>query len=91
MACTIACVVILLVAVSCSNEPEISSLELEQIVRGESVPFDTQAIPDEIIDNLASYRIVVVGETHHLLEHRELLVEMLRKLHEHGFRQMLFE
>jgi hypothetical protein len=34
---------------------------------------------------------VLVGETHFLREHRELMVELMRELHARGFRQFLFE
>jgi hypothetical protein len=71
--------------------PEVSTEELEQIVQRDGVPFDVQSIPDEILDRLASHRVVLVGETHFLREHRELMVELMRELHARGFRQFLFE
>jgi len=64
---------------------------LEQIVQRDGVPFDAQAIPDDVLDRLADQRVVVVGETHFLREHRELMVELLHELHARGFRQFLFE
>jgi len=79
------------IATSCSLMPEVSTAELEQIVQRDSVPFDVQSVPDEVLDRLASHRVVVVGETHFLREHRELIVELLRELHARGFRQLLFE
>jgi hypothetical protein len=69
----------------------VSTAELEQIVQRDGVPFETQSIPDEILDRLASHRVVLVGETHFLREHREMMVELLRELHARGFRQFLFE
>ena len=69
----------------------VSTAELEQIVQRDGVPFDVGAIPDEVLDRLASHRVVLVGETHFLREHRELMVELLRELHARGFRQFLFE
>lgn len=78
-------------ATSCSLLPEVSTEELEQIVRRDGVPFDAESIPDEVLDRLASYRVVLVGETHFLREHRELMVELLRELHSRGFRQLLVE
>ncbi|HUW08229.1 MAG TPA: hypothetical protein VM537_00790, partial [Anaerolineae bacterium] len=71
--------------------PQVSAAELEQVVRRDGVPFDVQSIPDEVLDRLASHRVVVVGEIHFLREHRELVAELLRSLHERGFRQFLFE
>lgn len=69
----------------------VSTAELEQIVRRDVVPFDAQSIPDEVLDRLASNRVVIVGEFHFLREHRELIAELLRQLHARGFRQYLFE
>jgi hypothetical protein len=76
---------------SCSLAPEVSTEELAPIVQRDGVPFDVQAIPDEILDRLASHRVVLVGETHFLREHRELVVALLLQLHARGFRQFLFE
>ena len=78
-------------AISCSKVPEVSNEELKQIVQHDGIPFEIQAIPEEIIDRLASHQVVVIGETHFLREHRELLVELLKELHTQGFRQLLFE
>jgi hypothetical protein len=82
---------VMLTATSCSLAPEVSTEELAPIIERDGVPFDVQAIPDEILDRLASHRVVLVGETHFLREHRELMVELLRELHARGFRQFLFE
>jgi hypothetical protein len=76
---------------SCSLLPEVTTEELEQIVQRDGVPFEAGSIPDEVLDRLASHRVVLVGETHFLREHRELMVELLRELHARGFRQFLFE
>jgi hypothetical protein len=69
----------------------VSTAELEQIVQRDGVPFEAGSIPDEIVDRLASHRVVLVGETHFLGEHTELTAELLRELHARGFRQFLFE
>jgi hypothetical protein len=84
-------ILVVFVATSCSLVPEVSTEELEHIVRRDGVPFAAESIPDEVLDRLASYRVVLVGETHFLREHRELLVELLRELHGRGFRQLLVE
>lgn len=68
-----------------------STTELEQIVQRDGVPFEAEAIPDEVVDRLASHRVVLLGETHYLHEHSELTAELLRALHARGFRQFLFE
>lgn len=82
---------VVFVTISCSQLPEISTEELERIVQRDGVTFDVQSISDEVLDRLASHRVVVVGETHFLREHRELVVELLSELHARGFRQLLFE
>ena len=82
---------VIFLATSCSQLHEISAEELEQIVQRDGVTFDVQSIPDEVLDSLAAHRVVVVGEIHHLYEHRELIAELVRKMHSYGFRQLLFE
>ena len=82
---------ILAMLTGCSQATEVSTAELAQIVERDGVPFAVQSIPDEILDRLASYSVVVVGETHFLREHRELMAELVRDLHSRGFRQFLFE
>jgi hypothetical protein len=76
---------------SCSLQPQVGREELEPIVKRDGIPFDARAIPDEILDRLASHRVVLVGEDHFLREHRELVFELMRELHARGFRQFLFE
>jgi hypothetical protein len=70
---------------------QVSAAELEQIVHRDAVPFEALSIPNEVIDRLASNRVVIVGEFHFLREHRELIAELLRELHARGYRQYLFE
>ena len=71
---------------SCWLQPQVPREKLEPIVRRDGIPFDAGAMPDEIIDGLASHRVVLVGETHFLREHRDLVVELMRELHARGFR-----
>lgn len=84
-------VVVFAVMTACSQVTEVSTTELEQIVERDGVPFDMGSIPDEILDRLASHRVVLVGEIHFLREHRELMAELLRDLHARGVRQLLVE
>lgn len=86
-----AIVAVALFATSCSLQPQVPREELEPIVQRDGIPFGTGAIPDEILDRLASHRVVLVGEEHFLREHRELVFELMRSLHARGFRQFLFE
>ena len=69
----------------------VSKTELEQVVQRDGVPFDVGSIPDEVIDHLATNRVVLVGEFHFLHEHREIVSELVGELHARGFRQYLFE
>lgn len=69
----------------------VSKEDLASIVQRDGLPFAEGTIPDEVLDRLASKRIVLVGEFHFLREHRDLIASMLRELHGHGFRQYLFE
>jgi hypothetical protein len=78
-------------ASGCSSVTEVSMPELELVVDRDGVAFTGQAIPTEFLDRLAPYRVVVVGETHLLVEHRELMAALVRQLHARGFRQLLLE
>jgi hypothetical protein len=88
---TITLLVIICITTSCSLLPQVSANALEPIVQRDGVPFDGQSIPDEILDHLASHKVVLVGEIHFLREHRELIAVLLHEFHARGFRQFLFE
>ncbi len=55
------------------------------------MPFDIQSIPAEVLDRLSQHKLVLVGETHLIWEHQEMMSELVRALHERGFRQLLLE
>jgi len=84
-------VVVGLTATSCFLSPKVSTKELEQAVQRDGVAFDAGAIPEEVLDRLASHKVVLVGETHFLREHRALMIDLVRELHARGFRQFLYE
>jgi hypothetical protein len=69
----------------------VSTAELEQIVQRDGITFEAGSIPDEILDRLAVFSVVLVGETHFLIEHTQFTYELLHGLHARGFRQFLFE
>jgi hypothetical protein len=73
------------------NLTRVSGPDLVSIVQRDGVPSQAGTIPDEVVDKLAANRVVVLGELHFLREHRELVAELVRKLHARGFRQYLFE
>jgi hypothetical protein len=82
---------VMAIVTSCSQLTGLSSTELAPVVRRDAVPFTAQTIPEEVLDRLSQYRVVVVGETHFLREHRELMAELVHLLHARGFRQLLME
>jgi hypothetical protein len=69
----------------------VCSTELQSIVERDGISYDGAPIPDEVLDTLAENRVVILGESHFLREHRELVAELVRDLHDRGFRQYLFE
>jgi len=64
---------------------------LVPIVQADGIPFDGQAIPDHVLDRLGQSRVVIVGETHHLAEHRQWMAALVRGLHARGYRELLME
>ncbi|MFC2159406.1 hypothetical protein ACFLQS_01670 [Actinomycetota bacterium] len=81
--------IIILSITSCF--PLASKEELEKIIQRDSVAFDLESIPEEVLDQLASHKVVLVGENHFLEEHYAFMGELLRELHSRGFRQILVE
>lgn len=75
----------------CSGVTEVSTADLAQAVARDGVPFDGPAIPSAVVDRLAAHKLILVGETHWLREHRVFMAELVRKLHARGFRQILVE
>ncbi|MGD2162142.1 MAG: hypothetical protein PVG04_03550 [Anaerolineales bacterium] len=69
----------------------VSRADLQAIVERDAVAFDGDTIPEDVLDNLAQNRVVILGEAHFLREHRQLVAEFVRELHARGFRQYLFE
>lgn len=70
---------------------QVSRTELEAVVLRDGVASPMGSIPVEVLDQLATNRVVILGEQHFLREHRALVAELLRELHSRGFRQYLFE
>jgi hypothetical protein len=64
---------------------------VEPVVARDAVLFDRGAIPDAMAASLASARVVLLGETHYVQEHQELLVALIPRLHAAGFRLLLQE
>ncbi len=78
-------------ATGCNDLTEVRTTDLAETVHREGVPFVVDAFPQELIDRLSSHRVVVVGETHHIKEHGQMMAELVRVLYSRGFRQLLVE
>jgi hypothetical protein len=88
---SVASLVLVASMIACSQVTEVSTTDLTQVVERDGLSFSMESIPDAVLDRLASHRVVLVGETHFLREHDELMAELLRELQARGFRQFLFE
>ena len=77
--------------VACSEVTEVTTTDLEGVVARDGVTFVVQSIPDEVLDRLSQHKLVLVGETHLIWEHQEMMAELVEALHERGFRQLLLE
>jgi hypothetical protein len=70
---------------------QVATADLAQVVERDGVAFAHTEIPAEIIDRLARHRLLVIGETHGVQEHAELMTGLLQALRVRGFRQLLME
>jgi hypothetical protein len=61
---------------ACSDTTEVTTNDLEDVVAR---------------DRLSQHKLVLVGETHLIWEHQEMMAELVIALHERGFRQLLLE
>jgi hypothetical protein len=86
----IACFGLAAILTGC-DQTEVSTEDLAHVVERDGVPFVVQSIPGTVIDRLAAHQVILVGETHLIREHRELMAELVRTLHAWGFRQLLLE
>lgn len=82
---------ILAALTGCSDLTGVAPPELERVVARDAISFPAQSLPAAVLDRLAPHKLVVVGETHHLRDHYELMAELVRALHSRGFRQLLLE
>jgi hypothetical protein len=75
----------------CSSVTEVPLEVLAGTVERDGIAFTDPAIPDQVVERLAPYRVLVLGETHHLREHYAFVARLLGALHAYGFRQLLVE
>lgn len=85
------CLLVLLLAVSCSGEPEVSREEMADLIQTNADALSGLRLSSATLEDLASHRVVVLGETHRLREHWEFLATLVADLHGSGFRQVLIE
>ena len=43
-------------------------------------------VPSDLVDTLRPYRVILLGESHYVHEHQDVVVQLLRELHLHGLR-----
>jgi hypothetical protein len=77
--------------VACASVTEVATVDLAEVVERDGVAFTDTEIPAGIVDRLARHRLLVIGETHGVREHAELMTALLEALHVRGFRQLLME
>ena len=78
-------------AAACSAGADVSAEELSGVIRRDAIVFEGEAIPGGLLERVGGYRVVLLGETHHLREHWAFVAGLLEALHEDGFRQLLIE
>ena len=85
------CLLVLAFLAACSAEREVSREEMAPLIQTKADAFPDLNLPSQILEDLASHRVVVLGETHRLREHWEFVATLAEDLHRSGFRQVLIE
>lgn len=85
---------LILFAVTACESMTVEEKLTEQVVE-EAIAFDFDGVgsplPEELLQKLAGYQMVIVGEYHGVLEHAEFLGTLMVELHKEGFRVYLAE
>ena len=76
---------------ACASITEVEAPALEEVLLRDGRPFESGRLPGALVDRLADHRLVIIGETHFIRDHRELVADVLQSLHARGFRQLLWE
>ncbi len=84
------CVALIVLVSGCGGKG-VTATEIVPVVERDGTPFEGSAIPDEVLQFLADYPVVVIGETHLIREQREFTAAMVKGLYAHGYRQLLLE
>jgi len=64
---------------------------LEPVVSRDAAFAPAGAVPDELVSALSGARVILLGETHYVEEHQQLVPALLARLHAAGFRWILEE
>ena len=81
---------------ACVTTPA-TEAEIIAAIRSSASPVPVTAIagdaeiPSEVIDFLARFDVVMIGESHMIREHYEMMAQLIRQLHYEGLRQVLLE
>lgn len=81
-----------LLLAGCQNTSNIFLMEqvLESAI---AFDFDSSAtqIPDQLVDTFSNYKVLLMGEMHYVKEHQVFMGNLLKRLHDEGFRYYLQE
>ena len=83
--------IVLALAACSSATADVTEAELRAVIEADAIVFEDGTIPDPVVDRLAESRVVLLGETHHLREHWQLVAALMSDLYDAGFRQLLIE
>lgn len=74
------------------STPKVNSPTLDECVE-KSIVFDfhKEEIPNEMIDSLSDFKVLMVGEMHYVQEHHEFMQALIKSLHTSGTRYFLQE
>ncbi len=75
----------------CGSDADVPAEELAAAVARDGIAFEGSSTPGAVVDLLAGYDVVLLGETHHLREHWGFVATLMGDLHGHGFRELLVE
>jgi hypothetical protein len=86
--CLMALVMALTLVAACvpSRPDPVPRATLEPFVGRDVVLGAAGSVPDALVADLATARVVLLGETHYVEEHQAFLITLLAKLHAAGFR-----
>ena len=69
----------------------VAAERLQSVLERDLVHLDGDELPPALVERLARYRVVVVGEYHGIAEHDVFVGALVTALHDHGVRLLLLE